>query len=102
MSTALRITVLSSILALALGCVDPPLVVQGPVLAYDEHTNTITICDDLPPNPELILSLEGAEVGKAPSLGDVVRVAYRDKGGVLKALRLQNLTRQEELQGKKH
>jgi hypothetical protein len=102
MSTALRIAVTSSILALTFGCVDSPLVVQGAVIAYDEQAQTVTVCDDLPPNPELVLSLAGAEVGKAPNLGDVVRVAYRDQGGTLKALRLMNLTRQEELQGKKH
>ncbi len=102
MSTSFRIAALSCALALALGCVDSPLVVQGPVVAYDEQANTVTVCDDLPPNAELAISLEGAEIGKAPAVGDVVRAAYRDEGGTLKAIRLMNLTRQEELQGKKH
>lgn len=101
MSTALRIVVLSVTLALTLGCVDPPLVVQGAVVAYDEQAATVTVRDELPPNAELVVSLEGAEVGKAPAVGDVVRAACRDEGGTLKAIKLMNLTRQDELQGKK-
>lgn len=102
MRNSIRLAALCCALALVAGCVDPPLVVQGAVVAYDEQANTVTLRDELAPHAELVLSLESAEIGKAPSLGDAVRVAYRDEGGRLRAVRLMNLTRQEELQGKKH
>jgi hypothetical protein len=91
--------------AVATGCNTPPLVVQGTVSAYDPQANTVTVRDELAPNAELTLSLAGTEIGSAPNPGDVVRVAYRELGGRATAIRLMNLTRQDEiakLHDKKH
>jgi len=71
--------------------------VQGTVVRLDVASNTVSLRDELAPNRELAIGLEGAEIGGQPESGDLVRVAYRDQAGRLVALRLMNLTRQEEL-----
>jgi hypothetical protein len=97
-----RIAILSCALLATLACVTPPMVVQGTVSAYDPQANTVTVRDELAPHTELVLSLAGTEIGSAPSIDDVVRVSYRTEGERLVAVRLMNLTRQEELREKKH
>ena len=91
-----RWAALASIAVLA-ACDAPPLVVQGTVTAVDAAARTVTLRDELPPNRELVLSLEEAEIGSMPAPQDLVRVAYRERGGRLVALRLMNLTHQEEI-----
>ena len=91
-----RWAALASIAVLA-ACDPPPLVVQGTVTAVDAAARTVTLRDELPPNRALVLSLEEAEIGSAPAVQDLVRVAYRERGSRLVALRLMNLTHQEEL-----
>ena len=79
---------------------DRPKVVQGGVTAYDRSSHVLSLRDELPPHPSVELSLAGAEVGAEPAVGDTVRVAYREQGGRLTALRLANISRQAEIGGK--
>ena len=97
MSRFLYVVTFCCAVAVVAGCGVPPVVVQGTVSAYDAQANTVTVRDELAPNAELVLSLAGAEIGSAPNPGDVVRVAYRDQSGQLTAIRLMNLTRQDEI-----
>ncbi len=88
------------ILALAAGC-NHPEVVQGTVLALSEDGAAVTLQDELAPNQELVVSIKGADVGAAPAVGDVVRIAFYQRGEERVATRVMNLTRQAEL-AKKH
>jgi|MudIll2142460700_1097286.scaffolds.fasta_scaffold2151852_1 hypothetical protein len=85
------------VVALLSACGPAPLVVQGTVIGVDDAAETVTVRDELAPSRELVISLQGAEVGSPPEVGDLVRIAYRDEAGRAAALRLMNLTRQEEL-----
>jgi len=87
------------LIGLAAACVEPAQVVQGTVVSYQVDSKILVVKDERPPNEDLTLSLEKAEIGAEPSAGDVVRVAYRDRQGKLTALRVMNLTRQKEVSG---
>jgi hypothetical protein len=80
---------------LALGC-NGPTVVQGSVMSYDQTAKSIVVKDETTPNPEMTISAANADIGAEPRPGDVVRVAYRDEGGFLRATKVMNVTRQEE------
>lgn len=95
---ALAIPFLAGVLCAA--CVDAPRVIQGTVVSRDAASRTVVVRDEKPPGAELAISLADAEVGAEPETGDLVRVAYREKGGQAVALRVMNLTRQGEV-GKK-
>jgi len=86
---------LSLIVGLSAGC-NPPAVVQGTVVSYDVPARSIVVRDDNPPNAELVISAANADIGAEPAAGDVVRIAYRDENGFLRATRVMNLTRQQE------
>ena len=89
--------VLIGILGMAtLGC-EAPYVLQGTVASYQAGTKTIVIKDEIPPNPEVTLSLEGADIGAEPAPGDTVRVAYLKTDTGTRAIRLMNLSKQKEL-----
>ena len=87
-------------------CQNAPRVVQGNVLSYDKTSMIAVIRDELPPNRELTFSFEDAkknnEIGADPEPQDVVRIAYKDEGGKLVAIRVMNLTRQKELKTSGH
>jgi hypothetical protein len=82
---------------LAAACVNPPNVAQGTVARYDAASKTLVVKDERQPQQELVVSLEGAEIGADPVAQDEVRIAYRDEGGRLVATRVMNLTRQKEV-----
>jgi hypothetical protein len=42
------------------------------------------------------LDITAADIGRAPRVGDRVRVVYRQHGAVNRALAVMNLTRQQE------
>jgi hypothetical protein len=83
-----------------LGCGDPPLVVQGTVVAVDTAAQTVTLKDEKAPDTPVILGVATAEVGAATDVGDVVRVAYRVRDGKPTASRVMNITKQAELREK--
>jgi hypothetical protein len=82
-----------------LGCSDPPLVLQGTVQRFDAATHRLVVRDELPPNAEKELATDQAEIGAEPAVGDLVRVAYRERDGRAVAGRIMNLTRQAEVKG---
>lgn len=87
----------AALLAYAVAGCESPQVVQGTVVSYEADTKQVVIKDEIPPNQELMFSLEGAEIGADPAPGDLVRVAYTEQGGQKKAGRLMNLAKQDEL-----
>jgi hypothetical protein len=93
MSTRL---ILASFLALfAAGCPAAPKVLQGTVVSNDPTTHQLVIKDELPPNQDVPVFTEGAEIGAAPVAGDLVRVAYHERDGKRQATRVANLSHGE-------
>lgn len=84
------------LISIASSCGNPPKVVQGTVISYAEETKTLVVIDSLPPNVQFTFSLEKAEYGATPQVNDVVRIAYRESGGKLMAIRVMNLDRQRQ------
>ena len=90
------------VLLLAAGCTNAPRVLQGTVISYDAASKDLVVRNEREPGSQLKFSLAHAEVGAEPKAGDVVRLSYRDEGGTLIAIRVMNLSQQEELQKKGH
>ena len=86
--------IISAGLALLTSCADPPIVVQGTVVNFDETKLTITIQDELNPDNICEISYEGADMGAKPQPGDTVRIAYREHDGRLTATRIMNISSQ--------
>lgn len=94
------IVIVAATLIVAAAC-NHPDVVQGTVLAMSEDGATLTLRDELAPHAELVLTIKGAEVGAAPVPGDVLRIAFYQRGEERVATRIMNLTRQAELAKKR-
>jgi hypothetical protein len=95
--------ILAAVLASAIACGEPPKVAQGTVVSYQPDTKILVLKESGETGQEQTFSLEGADIGAEPGPGDEVRLAYRDQGGKLTALRVMNMTKQDELkQGAKH
>ncbi len=93
-----RFLLLGALLLLA-ACAPPAPVVQGKVSAVEEQGKVVLVVDELRPEaPPLALDIATAQIGNAPVPGDEVRVVYRTEGGVNRALRVMNLTRQREVE----
>ena len=93
-----RISTLVALLLLVVagaGC-ESPKVVQGTVVSHDAQAEVLVVRDELPPHAELRFAIGGAEIGSEPRPGDVVRIACTDEGGILRATRIMNVTRQAE------
>jgi hypothetical protein len=94
---------LLALLLLLAACAPPAPVIQGKVTAVEEQGRVILVADELRPEaPPLALDIASAEIGNAPVVGDDVRVVYRTEGGVNRALRVMNLTRQREVDKSGH
>jgi hypothetical protein len=95
----LRLVLAGAVTVLTLaGCVEAPKVVQGRVVRSEGGaTGTVVVKDEVAPNAEITLSLQGCEIGADPQPGDEVRISYLDKDGGARALRVMNLTRQAEV-----
>lgn len=79
------------------GCGEAPRVVQGAVVSYEASSQTLVMKDETRPGVTLRVSLVGAEVGAEAAPGDTVRVAYREIGSRPVAIRVMNVTRQDEV-----
>ncbi len=98
-----RLTIVSVLLVLlAAGCSGAPKVVQGTVVSNDPTMHQLVIKDELPPNQDVTLMTDHADIGAPPVAGDLVRVAYHERDGKRHATRVANLSRQGEIKGKKH
>ena len=84
-------------LFLAAGCGQAPEVFQGKTVAYDAGTKILTLKNQQDENDVRTFSLEGAEVGADPVVDDDVRLAYYKRDDKLVAVRVMNLTRQDEI-----
>ena len=88
---------------LATGCVSTAPVVQGKVTAVSADGRQVSVQNESRPGePAVTLDVAEAEIGTEPAVGDEVRVVYRDRGGVHVALRLMNITHQQELENSGH
>jgi hypothetical protein len=74
-------------------CAAPAPVVQGKVLAVDART--LRVEDETRPGTAIDLDISTAEIGNRPSVGDIVRVVYRNNGRPPRALAVMNLTQQQ-------
>lgn len=81
-------------------------VTEGKCITYDSESKTITVEEydtnftkESPRgNPTGIISTfncNGATVGIIPEPGDILRIAHESKGGVKKALKVMNVTKQD-------
>lgn len=90
------------ILCLISSCGEAPRVAQGKVVAYESETKILTLKSDTPATPELTFSLQSADYGVEPSIGDSVRLAYREEAGKRIVLRVMNLSKPSEVKKKGH
>jgi len=94
-------------IALAL-CLHAPAwsadVSQGKCVSYDDANKTVIIEEydvniskenphGKPTGKQVTFSLASALMGGAPKPGDMLRIAYEEKGGKKEAVRLMNITR---------
>ena len=84
------------VMILAASCGKAPQVAQGTVAGYDAGTKILILKNESSPHQELTFSLQKAEYGVDPAVGDSIRLAFRDEGGALVALRIMNLSKQKE------
>lgn len=81
-------------------------VAQGKCVNYDENKKVLVIDEfDLdftkdhkygkPTGKQLTFSVADALIGITPRPGDVCRIAFEEKGGEKKAIRVMNVTRQD-------
>jgi hypothetical protein len=78
-------------------------VIQGRVAAVEQEGGVVRVQDETKPEaPPVPLDIRRAEIGSAPVVGDEVRIVYRPEGGVNRALRVMNLTRQKEVEKSGH
>ncbi|MGA9750467.1 MAG: hypothetical protein WBS54_01625 [Acidobacteriota bacterium] len=88
---------------LAVGCVPTAPVVQGKVTAVSADGRQVSVQNESQPGePAVTFDVAQAEIGSEPAVGDEVRVVYSDRGGAHVALRLMNITRQQELENSGH
>jgi hypothetical protein len=78
------------------GCAEPPHVVQGKVIAYEEKDKQLVVADEKASETQLELSLAGAEMSAPPAVGHLVRIAYHVRDGKSLATRVMNLSHQAE------
>ncbi len=97
-----RVLLLLGVL-LAGACVPMAEVVQGRVTAVERDGAVILVRNERAPEaPPLAIDISRAEMGATPVPGDEVRVAYRAEGGVNRAVRVMNVTRDRERQKSGH
>ncbi len=88
---------------LAVGCVSTAPVVQGKVTAVSADGKQVSVRNESQSGePVMAFDVAHAEIGSEPAVGDEVRVVYRDRDGVHVALRLMNITHQQELENSGH
>jgi type IV pilus biogenesis protein CpaD/CtpE len=73
------------------GCGEKPSVVQGTVVSYDKASHVLVMQDEVAPHQALTLDTGSALIAIAPQAGNVVRLAYYNRGGRLVAHRVMNL-----------
>ncbi len=86
----------AGLLALAIGCSDPPEVLQGKVVSYDTTKRVVVLEDEVAPHMQRQIDIASAEISGQPAAGHVLRVAYRQRDGRLVGGRVQNLSTQKK------
>ncbi|OGQ85162.1 MAG: hypothetical protein A2289_07095 [Deltaproteobacteria bacterium RIFOXYA12_FULL_58_15] len=89
----------SILIQLLTSCADPPQVIQGAAVSYDDTSKVLLVRDERPPQSVSEFSLGTAEIGASPVEGDLLRISYRVREGKNQAIRVMNRTRQAELSG---
>jgi hypothetical protein len=85
--------ILAAVMMIGLSaCGGPSQVIQGTVVSFAPDTKTLVVKDELPPNAEVSFSLEKADVGRAPEVGNKVRLSYHTEGKRLMAVRVMDLS----------
>ena len=94
---ALRALLLLAILVPACSGCEGPQVTQGSVVRHD-RTNQSLVVKDERTSEQIEFATWEAEIGADLAEGDLVRVAWREGGGWRAAIRVMNVSRQEEAQ----
>lgn len=96
MKMVLRLAWLAAGLSLfAPGCSSPAPVIQGTVVEADLGAGRLVVRDEAQAGAQpLRLDVGAAEIGRAPAVGDRVRVVYRVTNTVNRAIAVMNLTQQ--------
>lgn len=92
MATRLWLTVLSLTF---LGCFEGPHVTQGVVVEVDVTARVLVVRDERAPHGEIPFWFGSAEVGTEPLVGDVVRLAWKERDNRRVVTRVMNLSRPE-------
>jgi hypothetical protein len=87
--STLAIGVVTAILCLS--CGEAPEVFQGTVSGNDQAAKVLIVKDERQPYNEVSFSLDNAEFGKQPAIGDSVRLSYRKNNGKFIAIRIMDL-----------
>lgn len=107
-----RILILFPVLIMALILACPAMaapaanVAQGKVLAFDKEKHVLTIDDyntdytnehrfGVSTGKQSTYDTTGSMIGIAPTVGDVVRIAFDEKDGKRHAIRIMNVTKQD-------
>jgi hypothetical protein len=100
------IAAIGFLMLVALGQAHAAEVAQGKCLAFDEAAKTIKL-DELgletskeapygkPTGVQLDFDVSHAKIGIPPKPGDVLRISYVAEGGVKKAIRVMNVSKQD-------
>jgi hypothetical protein len=96
----LRFAFLIGVLALvSTGCSPVAPVVQGKVVEADLRAGRLVVQDETRPGDRpLVLDVGVADIGRAPAVGDRVRVVYREAAGVNRAIAVMALPRRAHAQ----
>jgi hypothetical protein len=93
---------LLTLMLVVAACGEAPQVAQGVVVRYDADAKSLVLREDTAGGEEVMFSLQTADFGIEPAIGDTVRLAYRPEGGTKIALRVMNLSQQSELKKRGH
>ncbi len=90
------VIVIIGLIVIGAACAERPRVAQGIVSEYDPKTKSLVLVDANQPGESLVISLENAEMGAPPAMGDQVRVSYRTKGDRAIAVRVMHISSRGE------
>jgi hypothetical protein len=81
-------------------------VAQGKCVSYDQEKKTVTIEEfglnftqeyqyGNPTGKQAVFNVANALIGATPEPGDILRIAYEEKGGEKSAIRIMNVSKQD-------
>lgn len=97
------LTAALAVLLCSVACRPPAPVIQGRVLGLAADGRQVQLADERDPEaPPAAFDISQAEIGNPPQVGDELRIVYRTEGGVNRALRVMNITKQSAIEKGQH